>query len=118
MAAITTAKKPAATKVVEEKVGNSNGGEGRKAPVASGRPKLRWHVVDDKTGEKAAEHNGVRYALVPMAEGKWKATVRKDGKLVTLIEGVSGSRAYAAASNFHHYDKLPEIKASKAKTAA
>ena len=98
-----------------EAKGNTNGGKGRKAPRQSGKAKLRWEngvkaTVKDAEGKEVAV-----FQIVSDGKGAHKGTVRADGKTTVLITGVTHDRAYYALTHFYHWDKLPEVKAAKAK---
>jgi hypothetical protein len=104
----------------DAKVGNSNGGEGRKKPAQSGRAKLRWFALDGVSkpvndGPAKATHvhpeNGeFLFELSGAGDKGWKMTLTHEGQTITLLDNVSRTRAYYAATNFHHWDKRVEPK--------
>ena len=56
---------------------------------------------------------------VKRIKGGWQAVVRSDDKTTVLITDVGRNRAYYAATEHYHWDKLPETKeASDSKAVA
>ena len=88
---------------------------GRKTPAQSGRQKLRWAKTG--TGGLVATTDDATYAVVKSGE-KFKGTVKKDGKTVTVIDGVSEIRAYAVLTALHHYDRMRDGKKAAKKAVA
>lgn len=79
---------------------------GRKTPAQSGRAKLRWHALegeDAKTGQVV----GGMFAIMRSGNA-WKLEQHEDGKTTVLLDGVTRSKAYAAATALHHRDEQPE----------
>ncbi|MGH3635676.1 MAG: hypothetical protein ACRDTS_16630 [Mycobacterium sp.] len=82
----------------------------RKQPAQSGKTKLRWIAND--AGEQHATAGDVTYSIIPSGD-KFKATMRTGGKTTVLVDGVSGTKAYYAATHHHHYGTMPEAKTAK-----
>jgi hypothetical protein len=78
----------------------------RKAPVQSGRMKLRW------TGDIAKAGPTEMGRRVEKADGTWDAIVRIDGKSKVIGNAKSRDAAYKLVVDWHHRDALPVVKSA------
>jgi hypothetical protein len=91
----------------------------RQAPRKSGAVKLRWRPVgndDRRTGKVTATVGDTTYELKPSKSG-WQATVKSGDKTTVIITDVGRNRAYYAATDHHHWGKMPQTANSVAKAA-